>query len=289
MTAAAGAHQPATAVEADLRALSEQETVRGSRHSLRRTGHQRRQRRMVRSTARSCRSRRARGPMPLVTRRRRCVDPEMPLAAHGLACRVAQQTCQARQSAAGSDSGSPWTRTRSAGPPSRMTPASGSPRSSPPRQVAERQRLPRLAGPASTSCSTSQASWFARVDPPPKSVPVAIETPARWAMPHRLHRPLASRLRPRAPLVRREPRERRGPPERLPRGQHAQRRHEPDAVGGHDRGGRLVELEAVLERVDAGLGAGPRPGRVAAVGGDPGAARVDGLDDAAAARRPSTG
>ena len=32
-----------------------------------------------------------------------------------------------------------------------------------------------------TSDSTSQASWFARSEPPPKSVPVAIRTPARWA------------------------------------------------------------------------------------------------------------
>ena len=38
------------------------------------------------------------------------------------------------------------------------------------------------SSPASTSDSTSHAMWFALVDPPPKSVPAAIRTPAAYAM-----------------------------------------------------------------------------------------------------------
>ena len=71
---------------------------------------------------------------------------------------------------AGSDSGSPWTRKKSAGPPSAIVPASGSPSSSPPRQVAA-PSASHGSSPAATSASTSQASWFARSEPPPKSVP----------------------------------------------------------------------------------------------------------------------
>ena len=61
-----------------------------------------------------------------------------------------------------------------------MTPASGSPRSSPPRQVAA-PSASHGSSPAATRHSTSQARWLARVDPPPKSVPVAIATPAARA------------------------------------------------------------------------------------------------------------
>src|SRR2546427_269896 len=85
-----------------------------------------------------------------------------------------------RQRAVGSVSGSPWTRKKSAGPPSTMRPASGSFRRSPPRTVAEASASQGFR-PASTRDSTSQARWFARRDPPPKSVPVATPTPARYA------------------------------------------------------------------------------------------------------------
>src|SRR5207249_1103353 len=51
---------------------------------------------------------------------------------------------------------------------------------SPPRTVAE-ARASHGFSPASTSDSTSHARWLARRDPPPKSVPAAIRTPARWA------------------------------------------------------------------------------------------------------------
>src|SRR5207245_11783039 len=91
---------------------------------------------------------------------------------------VSQATRQTRQRADGSVSGSPWTRKKSAGPPSTIRPASGSPSSSPPRTVAE-DSASHGWSPASTSASTSHARWFARRDPPPKSVPVAIRTPAR--------------------------------------------------------------------------------------------------------------
>ena len=94
-------------------------------------------------------------------------------------------------------------------------------------------------------------------------------------------RPFAARLHLRAPLVRREARDRRRPPERPPRGQDAQRGHEVDAVGGHDRGRRLVQLKAVLQGVDSRLRARPGTRRVSAVGRHPSPAGVDGIDDAA--------
>src|SRR5207249_1514657 len=84
------------------------------------------------------------------------------------------------QRADASWSGSPCTRKKSAGPLSTIRPASASPSSSPPRIVADASASAGFS-PASTSDSTSHARWFARSDPPPKSVPVAIRTPARWA------------------------------------------------------------------------------------------------------------
>ncbi len=72
-----------------------------------------------------------------------------------------------------------------------MTPASGSPSSSPPRQVAA-PSASKGCRPASTSASTSQAMALARGEPPPKSVPAAMWTPAAWQA-CRLATPAASR------------------------------------------------------------------------------------------------
>ena len=103
----------------------------------------------------------------------------------------AQATRHTRHKAAGSLSGSPWTRKKSAGPPSWIVPASSSPSSSPPRQVAAASAS-HGSRPASTSDSTSQASWLARSEPPPKSVPAAILTPAARASRDALHRAFAA-------------------------------------------------------------------------------------------------
>src|SRR5437763_735993 len=89
-------------------------------------------------------------------------------------------TAHTRQRARASDSGSPWTSTRSAGMPCAIRPACPSPRSSPPARVAA-TRASRGVSPAATSSSASQARCPARTEPPPKSEPVAIRTPARFA------------------------------------------------------------------------------------------------------------
>src|SRR5438093_9851565 len=87
-----------------------------------------------------------------------------------------QATRLTLQRAVGSVSGSPWTKKKSAGPPSTIRPAVVSPSRSPPRAVADASAS-HGSRPASTSASTSHARWFARRDPPPKSVPVALCTP----------------------------------------------------------------------------------------------------------------
>src|SRR5688572_27351124 len=94
---------------------------------------------------------------------------------------VSQAARHTRHRASGSDNGSPWTQQKSAGPPSRMTPASASPMSSPPRQVAAASAVTGSI-PAVTRLVTSHASRLARSEPPPKSLPVAIATPASRAV-----------------------------------------------------------------------------------------------------------
>src|SRR6266568_6997029 len=103
---------------------------------------------------------------------------------HGVDChdlyRIAQSARQTRQRAAGSLSGSPCTSMKCAGPPTVSLPACGSRSTAPPRQVAA-PSASQGSSPARTSASTSQARWPARTEPPPKSLPAAIGTPAACA------------------------------------------------------------------------------------------------------------
>src|SRR5439155_1242111 len=102
-----------------------------------------------------------RAPLPRSNEARLCpaieggIDGPLPFArAHGpVLGSVSHATRHTRQRAVGSVRGSPCTRKKSAGPPSKIRPASGSSRSSPPRTVAE-ARASQGSSPASTSDST---------------------------------------------------------------------------------------------------------------------------------------
>ena len=101
-------------------------------------------------------------------------------------------TSQTRQSAAGSDSGSPWTRTKSAGPPSRRTPASGSPSS-----------VAAVAVAAASACQGSRPAVDQALDLPgelvgPGRAAAEVRTGGderrrRAGQPHALVRPLPPR------------------------------------------------------------------------------------------------
>src|SRR5438094_7952342 len=82
-----------------------------------------------------------------------------------------QATRHTLHRAVGSVSGSPWTKKKSAGPPSKTRPAVVSPSRSPPRTVADASAYHGLRT-ASTSASNFTAGWFARRESPTNSEPV---------------------------------------------------------------------------------------------------------------------
>ena len=178
------------------------------------SGSRRGGRRWWRPMTRSCRDGRSR------THGRRRRDPRGHERPHprwtdddvgpaGSRLRVSRPRRRARRATGrpASDSGSPCTRAKSAGPPSRITPASGSPSSSPPRHVAltpapptARGRPRRAARPPRRAGSPASSRRRSRC-------PVAIETP-----------PPGGRSRSRPRRVRAAPRSGPGPPSLAKRG-----------------------------------------------------------------------
>ena len=191
---------------------------------------------------------------------------------------AARRTRQTRQRAAGSLSGSPCTSVKWAGPPTVSLPACGSPSTSPPRQVADAERLPGLS-PARTSAFDLPGEVPARTDPPPKSLPAAIGTPAACAT-RMLASATSSRSAMRRPLS--------GPVKRsrvvvVAKPCHECRTESVDTtrypVGREHPRDVRVDREPVLQRVDGRLGREPAIGQASAVRGDGGAACVHGVDD----------
>ena len=158
-----------------------------------------------------------------------------------------------------------------------MTPASGSPSSVPPLRVAAASAC-HGCSPAVTRHSISHASWFARSEPPPKSVPAAMRTPAAARQPYAHVRPLPPCGDPRLAVGFGEPWICRRRRERAPGLQDGECRDHSDAVRGHGSRDVGVELETVLKGVDSGLRADLRAGELAGVRGDPSAALVRGVD-----------
>ena len=131
------------------------------------------------------------------------------------------------------------------------------------------KRLPRLETRRPRGTRPPRRAGSRRVEPPPKSVPVAIATPAAWAQANALlGRAWRSSVRARragpanrsiavvAPKLDPGPEDRERRDERRPL-----RGHRPRKVG--------VELHAVLDRVDAGRHAHPGAGKVAPNGPSP--------------------
>ena len=142
-----------------------------------------------------------------------------------------------------------------------MAPAPGSPSSAPPRHVAAASAS-HGSRPAATRHSTSQASWLARVEPPPKSVPVAIEHAGRVGQADALAGTRLALGAGPAALGVEEPLDDGRGREAGPRPEDAQRRDEGRAPGRHLGRDVRIELETVLDGVDAGGHRHPRPGKV---------------------------
>ena len=173
--------------------------------------------------------------------------------------RSAQATRQTRHSAAGSDSGSPWTRKKSAGPPSAITPASRprraarrratSPRRAPPTARARRRRATRPPTRAGSPAASRRRSPCRRRSPTPARRAAATDASARSSRAWIALRPSAPAKRGIAVVRANVSHERmtaRVETRNVPRW----------AIS---RGQRVVQLEPVLDRVDAA--GGRRPAR----------------------------